>query len=83
MTKNNKEKDNNSKNFHTLTFSFDFSKITKDINYVYFAYCYPCTCSQLSIYLTSLNICEKILRIDAVGQTFDNNKLYVLIISNF
>jgi len=42
-----------------LTFSFDFSKITTDTKYVYFAYCYPYTYSQLSTYLTSLNIYKK------------------------
>ena len=78
-----KEKDGNSQNFHTLTFSFDFSKITTDTKYVYFAYCYPYTYSQLSTYLTSLNIYKKILRMDSIGQTLDNNKLYMLIITNF
>ena len=78
-----KEKDNNSQNFHTLTFSFDFSKINTDIKYVYFAYCYPYTYSQLSTYLSSLNIYKKILRMDSIGQTLDNNKLYMLIITNF
>ena len=78
-----KEKDANSQNFHTLTFSFDFSKITTDTKYVYFAYCYPYTYSQLSSYLTSLNIYKKILRMDSIGQTLDNNKLYMLIITNF
>ena len=78
-----KEKDSNSQNFHTLTFSFDFSKITTDTKYVYFAYCYPYTYSQLSTYLTSLNIYKKILRMDSIGQTLDNNKLYMLIITNF
>ena len=78
-----KEKDANSQNFHTLTFSFDFSKITTDTKYVYFAYCYPYTYSQLSTYLTSLNIYKKILRMDSIGQTLDNNKLYMLIITNF
>ena len=78
-----KEKDANSQNFHTLTFSFDFSKITTDTKYVYFAYCYPYTYSQLSTYLTSLNMYKKILRMDSIGQTLDNNKLYMLIITNF
>ena len=78
-----KEKDANSQNFHTLTFSFDFSKITTDTKYVYFAYCYPYTYSQLSTYLTTLNIYKKILRMDSIGQTLDNNKLYMLIITNF
>ena len=78
-----KEKDANSQNFHTLTFSFDFSKITTETKYVYFAYCYPYTYSQLSTYLTSLNIYKKILRMDSIGQTLDNNKLYMLIITNF
>ena len=78
-----KEKDANSQNFHTLTFSFDFSKITTDTKYVYFAYCYPYTYSQLSTYLSSLNMYKKILRMDSIGQTLDNNKLYMLIITNF
>ena len=78
-----KEKENNPQNFHTLTFSFDFSKITTDIKYVYFAYCYPYTYSQLTTYLTSLSNYKKILRIDTIGQTLDNNKLYMLIITNF
>lgn len=78
-----KEKDGSSQNFHTLTFCFDFSKITTDTKYVYFAYCYPYTYSQLSTYLTSLNIYKKILRMDSIGQTLDNNKLYMLIITNF
>ena len=78
-----KDKDNNSQNFHTLTFSFDFSKINTDLKYVYFAYCYPYTYSQLSIYLSSLNNYKKILRMDSIGQTLDNNKLYMLIITNF
>ena len=78
-----KEKDVSSQNFHTLTFCFDFSKITTDTKYVYFAYCYPYTYSQLSTYLTSLNMYKKILRMDSIGQTLDNNKLYMLIITNF
>ena len=78
-----KEKDNNSTNFHTLTFQFDFSKINTDIKYVYFAYCYPYTYTQLTNYLFSLNNYKKILRIDSIGQTLDNNKLYMLIITNF
>ena len=78
-----KEKENNPQNFHTLTFSFDFSKITTDIKCVYFAYCYPYTYSQLTTYLTSLSNYKKILRIDTIGQTLDNNKLYMLIITNF
>ena len=78
-----KEKDNNNQNFHTLTFQFDFSKINTDTKYVYFAYCYPYTYTQLTNYLFSLNIYNKILRIDSIGQTLDNNKLYMLIITNF
>ena len=78
-----KEKDNNNQNFHTLTFQFDFSKINTDAKYVYFAYCYPYTYTQLTNYLFSLNIYNKILRIDSIGQTLDNNKLYMLIITNF
>ena len=78
-----KDKENNTQNFHTLTFSFDFSKITTDVKYVYFAYCYPYTYSQLGQYLSSLNMYKKILRMDSIGQTLDNNKLYMLIITNF
>ena len=78
-----KDKDTNTQNFHTLTFSFDFSKITTDIKYVYFAYCFPYTYSQLNAYLSSLNNYKKILRMDSIGETLDNNKLYMLIITNF
>ena len=78
-----KDKENNNQNFHTLTFQFDFSKINTDIKYVYFAYCYPYTYTQLTNYLFSLSNYKKILRIDSIGQSLDNNKLYMLIITNF
>ena len=78
-----KDKENNNQNFHTLTFQFDLSKINTDIKYVYFAYCYPYTYTQLTNYLFSLSNYKKILRIDSIGQSLDNNKLYMLIITNF
>ena len=78
-----KDKENNNQNFHTLTFQFDFRKINTDIKYVYFAYCYPYTYTQLTNYLFSLSNYKKILRIDSIGQSLDNNKLYMLIITNF
>ena len=82
-TSKEKDKDSNIQNFHTLTFSFDFSKINTNIKYVYFAYCFPYTYSQLYNYLSTLNSYKKILRIDSIGETLDNNKLYMLIITNF
>ena len=81
LTNNNK-----SFNFHTLTFSFDLSKITSNKKYVYFAYCYPYTYSQLTDYITSLNSLnsnKNYLRTDNIGETLDGNKIYMLIITNF
>ena len=83
ISKDKEREKENTQNFHTLTFQFDFSKINTEVKYVYFAYCYPYTFSQLSNYLGSLNIYKKILRIDSIGQTLDNNNLYMLIITNF
>ena len=81
LTNNNK-----SFNFHTLTFSFDLSKITSNKKYIYFAYCYPYTYSQLTDYITSLNSLnsnKSYLRTDNIGETLDGNKIYMLIITNF
>ena len=69
--------------YHTLTFSFDLNKITSDEKYVYFAYCYPYTYTQLDSFLISLNSYKDILRFDQIGKTLEGNSLHMLIITNF
>ena len=69
--------------YHTLTFSFDLNKITTDEKYVYFAYCYPYTYTQLDSFLISLNSYKDILRFDQIGKTLEGNSLHMLIITNF
>ena len=69
--------------YHTLTFSFDLNKITTDEKYIYFAYCYPFTFTQLDSFLTSLNHYKDILRFDQIGKTLEGNSLHMLIITNF
>ena len=69
--------------YHTLTFSFDFEKITTNEKYVYFAYCYPYSFTQLDSYLFSLNHYKDILRFDEIGKSLEGNSLHMLIITNF
>ena len=69
--------------YHTLTFSFDFGQITTPIKYIYFAYCYPYSFTQLDLYLSSLNNYKDILRFDEIGKSLDGNSLHMLIITNF
>ena len=69
--------------YHTLTFSFDFSQITTQIKYIYFAYCYPYSFTQLDFYLSSLNNYKDILRFDEIGKSLEGNSLHMLIITNF
>ena len=69
--------------YHTLTFSFDTSKINTKEKYVYFAYCYPFTYTQLDKYLSSLNCYKDILRFSEVGKSLDGNIIHMLIITNF
>ena len=69
--------------YHTLSFSFDFSQITTPIKYIYFAYCYPYSFTQLDLYLSSLNHYKDILRFDEIGKSLEGNSLHMLIITNF
>ena len=69
--------------YHTLSFSFDFSQITTNRKYVYFAYCYPYSFTQLDLYLSSLNNYKDILRFDEIGKSLEGNSLHMLIITNF
>ena len=69
--------------YHTLTFSFDFNQITTPIKYIYFAYCYPYSFTQLDLYLSSLNNYKDILRFDEIGKSLEGNSLHMLIITNF
>ena len=69
--------------YHTLTFSFDFSKILTTNKYIYFSYCYPYSYSQLDLYLSSLNNYKDILRFDEIGKSLEGNSLHMLIITNF
>ena len=78
ITNNNK-----SLNFHTLTFSFDLSKITTNQKYVYFSYCYPYTYTQLTEFLNSLKNYKDYLRMNIIGETLDGVKIHMLIITNF
>ena len=82
---NNIENNNNQETmkYHTLTFSFDMDKITTPDKYVYFAYCYPYSYTQLDSYLSSLNHYKDILRFDEIGKTIEGNSLHMLIITNF
>ena len=68
---------------NTLSFSFDFSQITTPIKYIYFAYCYPYSFTQLDLYLSSLNHYKDILRFDEIGKSLEGNSLHMLIITNF
>ena len=79
----NNTNNNNSLKFHTLTFSFNLSKITTNPQYIYFSYCYPYTFTQLNKYLSSLNSHKNILRLDYIGQTLDGIQIRMLIITNF
>ena len=82
---NNDNNNNNNQNgmkYHTLSFCFDFSKITTNEKYVYFAYCYPYSFSQLDSFLNSLNH-KDILRFDEVGKSIEGNPLHMLLITNF
>ena len=74
---------NEAMKFHTLTFSFDMDKITTPDKYVYFAYCYPYSYTQLDSYLSSLNHYKDILRFDEIGKSIEGNSLHMLIITNF
>ena len=69
--------------YHTLSFSFDLNKINTNEKYIYFAYCYPYTFTQLDSFLTSLNNYKDILRFDQIGKTLKGNSLHMLIITNF
>ena len=69
--------------YHTLTFSFDFSQITTSNKYIYFAYCYPYSYTQLDAYLSSLNNYKDILRFDEIGKSLEGNSLHMLIITDF
>ena len=82
---NNIENNNNQEGmrYHTLTFSFDMDKITTTDKYVYFAYCYPYSFTQLDSYLSSLNHYKDILRFDEIGKSIEGNSLHMLIITNF
>ena len=69
--------------YHTLTFSFDLGQITTHNKYIYFAYCYPYSFTQLDSYLSSLNHYKDILRFDEIGKSLEGNSLHMLIITNF
>ena len=69
--------------YHTLTFSFDLSRITTNPQYIYFSYCYPYTYTQLNNFLSSYNSCNNILRQCQIGETLDGVKIQLLIITNF
>ena len=69
--------------YHTLTFSFDLDQITTNEKYIYFAYCYPYSFSQLDSYLSTLNHYKNILRFDEIGKTIEGKSLHMLIITNF
>ena len=80
--------DNNNNNlegmkYHTLSFSFDLEKITTNEKYVYFAYCYPYSFTQLDSYLHSLDHYKDILRLDEIGKSLEEKSLHMLIITNF
>ena len=83
LTNNNQNSNVKSIAYHTLTFSFDFSKITTSPKYVYFSYCFPYTYTQLNNFLNSINNYKYILRQDQIGETLDGLKLHILIITNF
>jgi hypothetical protein len=80
---NNNQTNGKSLNYHTLTFSFDLSKITTNPQYVYFSYCYPYTYSQLNNFLSTFNNYKNILRQCEIGETLDGAKIQLLIITNF
>ena len=69
--------------YHTLTFSFDLNKITTEEKYIYFAYCYPYTYTQLDSYLSSLNHYKDILRFDEIGKSLEGNSIHMLVITDF
>jgi hypothetical protein len=82
---NSSNNDNNQEamKYHTLSFSFDFDKITTNDKYIYFAYCYPYSFTQLDSYLSSLNHYKDILRFDEIGKSKEGNSIHMLIITNF
>ena len=80
---NNNNQNNKSLNYHTLTFSFDLSKITTNPKYIYFSYCYPYTYTQLTKFISSLNIYKNFLRTEIIGESLDGVKIHMLIITNF
>ena len=81
---NNENNNNNQEGmkYHTLSFCFDFDKITTNEKYVYFAYCYPYSFSQLDSFLNSLNY-KDILRFNEVGKSIERDPLHMLLITNF
>ena len=82
---NNDNNNNNNQEgmkYHTLSFCFDFDKITTNEKYVYFAYCYPYPFSQLDSFLNSLNH-KDLLRFDEVGKSIEGDPLHMLLITNF
>ena len=84
-TSPNNENNNNNQDgmkYHTLSFCFDFGKIMTNEKYVYFAYCYPYSFSQLDLFLNSLNH-KDLLRFDEVGKSIEGNPLHMLLITNF
>ena len=82
-TNNNENNNQEGTKYHTLTFSFDLDKITTNEKYIYFAYCYPYTFSQLDSYLSSLNHYKDILRFDEIGKSLEGNSIHMLIITDF
>jgi hypothetical protein len=79
---NNQNQNQNGMKYHTLSFCFDFGKIKTSEKYVYFAYCYPYSFSQLDSFLNSLNH-RDILRFDEVGKSIEGDPLHMLLITNF
>ena len=79
----NSNQNNKSLCYHTLTFSFDLSKITTNPKYIYFSYCYPYTYTQLTTFLSSLNIYKNLVRVVQIGESLNGVKIHMLIITNF
>ena len=69
--------------YHTLTFSFDLNRITTNEKYIYFAYCYPYTYTQLDSYLSSINHYKDILRLDEIGKSLEGKSIHMIIITDF
>ena len=82
-TNNNINNNQDGMKYHSLSFSFDFDQITTNDKYIYFAYCYPYSFTQLDLYLSSLNHYKDILRFDEIGKSLEGNTLHMLIITNF